>query len=146
MALNIQKCLNAALMPAAVVIVVGIVLALLGRFVPAAACLVGLPGLLINIAVLAWAGFRVVKEMAMDLVGGAVTGAIAGFVAGLVGGIINIVLMLALGVPGMGTGAAASAAIIGVAAVVGLIAGMVVGLIEGAICGAIGAFVAGMKK
>lgn len=144
MALDIQKCLNAALMPAAVVIVVGIVLALLGRFVPAAACLVGLPGLLINLVVLAWAGFRVVKEMGMDLVGGAVTGAIAGLVAGLVGGIINIVLMLALGVPGMG--AAVGAAVLGVAAVVGLIAGMVIGLVEGAICGAVGAFVAGMKK
>lgn len=150
MALDIKKCFDASLMPAAVLIVVSLVATLLGQFVPALACILGFPILLIQIVVLAWAGYAAVKERRMDLVGGAVTGALAGAIATLVSGIINILLgLIGIGVAVSNVGAVGAGiggAVLGVAAIIGLVIGMVIGAIMGAILGAIGAFIAGMKK
>lgn len=154
MALDLKKCFNAALLPAAVLIVINVVVQLLVAFVPMSACIVGLPVLALNLAILGWAGYSAVKERGMDLVGGAVTGTIAGVIAGLAGGIIGLVLMVigiggalaASGTGGAGAYAATGAAIIGVAAIIGIVMGIVINAVEGAVCGAIGAYIAGMKK
>jgi hypothetical protein len=148
MALDFNKCVNASLMPAAVLIVVGLVSTLAGHFVPTLACLLGLPMLLIELVVLAWAGYVAAKELKMDLVGGAVTGALAGAISAVIGGILNLLLaFVGIGTSGLGAaGVAIDATVLAVAAVIGIVIGLVLGAIMGAIMGAIGAFVAGMKK
>ncbi|MDD5340050.1 MAG: hypothetical protein PHV13_02265 [Candidatus ainarchaeum sp.] len=143
MALDIKKCFDASLMPAAVVIAIGILATLVGRFVPTLACVLGLPVMLAGLIVLAWAGYRAVKEMRMDIIGAAVTGLLAGLIAALVGGIISLLLMIVLGAAGTG---AAGVALFDVVAILGLVIGTVVGAVEGAVCGAVGGFVANMKK
>lgn len=155
--MDLKKAMDAAMIPAAILTVIGIGSAVIGAipFLNVLLCLLGLPILIINIAVLGWSGFRAVKEFGMDLVGGAVVGAIAGLVSALIGGIVGLVLnLLGIGAnmaaSGMGGGDVGGAAIGGavglVGGIVGLVVGVVFGTIFGAILGAAGAFVAGMKK
>ena len=148
--MDFQKSLKVAMMPAGIMIAIGVVSTLLGTFVPLLACIVGLPVLLAQIVVNAWAGYKSVKEAGMDLMGGAVTGAVAGAIAGLVNAIVSFVLSLAgIGVglaTGGGSGAALGGALAAGIGIVAIILAPIFGAIVGLILGAIGAFVAGMKK
>ncbi|MBI5227538.1 hypothetical protein HY988_03030 [Candidatus Micrarchaeota archaeon] len=148
--MDFQKSLKVAMLPAGIMIAIGVVSTLLGTFVPFLVCIVGLPVMLAQIVVNAWAGYKAVKEGGMDLMGGALTGAITGAIAGLVNAIVGFVLSLAgIGV-GLATGGGQGAAIGGAVAagigIIGIIIAPIFGAIIGAILGAIGAFVAGMKK
>ncbi len=185
MALDIKKCFKAALLPAAMIIVIAVILQLVVNFIPTfpcalglpafdgswilidpvilqlavnflptAACFVCLPGLVINLVILAWAGYQVVKEQGMALSGGVVTGAIAGVIAILVNGIVSLMLfVLGIGVyadainrfigPGSSSGAALPSMLENVP--IGLMLAIVFGAIAGAVCGAVGVYIASRK-
>jgi hypothetical protein len=145
MILDLKKCFNAALIPAAVFIVLGLVVSLAAHFVPTLACALGLPVLVIDLVVFGWAGYHAVKEQGMDVEGGAVTGAIAGFVAALIGGILDYALGF-LGLVNTGIATSSLGMMIGIAVIAGLVLSVVIDTILGAIMGAIGAYAADMKK
>jgi hypothetical protein len=147
--MDLKKAMDAAMIPAAILTAIGIVSALIGAIpvLNMLLCILGLPILIVNLAVLGWSGFRAVKEYGMDLVGGAVVGAMAGLASALIGGIVQFLLnMLGLGAAVMGSGDAIGGAVGVVGGIIGLIFGVIFGTIFGAILGAVGAFVAGMKK
>lgn len=147
MALDIGKSLKVATIPIVVLIVLGIASNLVS-LIPFLGCIVGIPILVVSMAVLGWAGFKAAKEAGMDLVGGAVTGGLAGLISGIVNGIIGFVLS----VLGIGVGMAMGGSDVGGAALgagfvlIGVVVGVVFSLVLGLVMGAIGAFVAGMKK
>ncbi len=155
--MDMKKIMDAAMIPAVILSVIGVASAIIGAipFLNVLLCLLGLPLLIVNIAVLGWAGFRGVKNYGLDLVGGALAGALAGLISAVIGGVVGLVLnLLGMGAnvaaSGMGGGDLGGAAIGGavgiVGGIIGLVVGVVFGTIFGAILGAIGAFVAGMNK
>jgi hypothetical protein len=137
MALDIEKCIKAALLPVAALVVLEIVYLLVKAASPLGFFLLVLADLLI----LAWAGYRVVKKQGMDFIGGTVTGVITGIVAG------PVFMVVALIFPSSGLADAGwpGIAIAGVV-LVAAITGAVLGAILGGVMGATGAFVAGKKK
>ena len=149
MAFDIGKSLKVAMIPIVILIAIGIFSTIIGMIpvLNMLLCIVGLPLAIIGWVVIAWSGYKAVKEAQMDLVGGAITGGLAALISGVVNGLISFVLnILGVGV-GVATGgdvggAAFSAGIGAVALVIGIVVGTIIGLI----LGAIGAFVAGMKK
>lgn len=150
MAIDIGKSIKVATIPIVILVVIGVVSNVIGA-IPVLnflLCLIGIPLTLISWAVLAWSGYKAVKEAQMDLVGGAVTGALAGAIAGLVNAIVGFLFSLL----GLGAGLALGGedgvgAAVGVGfGIVAVIIAPIVGAITGAIFGVIGAFVAGMKK
>lgn len=149
MALDIGKSLKVAMIPIVILIAIGIFSTVVGAIpvLNMLMCVVGIPLTIVGWVVLAWSGFKAVKEAQMDLVGGAVTGALAGFVSGLVNGVVAFVFnMLGMGV-GVATGGDVGGAAIGAGfGAVVIVAGIVGGTVIGLVLGAIGAFVAGMKK
>ncbi|HSB47709.1 MAG TPA: hypothetical protein VLD37_06885 [Candidatus Bilamarchaeum sp.] len=150
MSLDFGKCFKVAMIPIAILVAIGIFQNVVGLipFVNLILCFIGPLLALVSLAVLAWSGYKAVKEAGMDLVGGAVTGAVAGAVSSLVNAIIGFVL----GLVGVGAGLATGGndtvgAAIGVGfGIVGIIIAPIIGAMVGAVLGAIGAFVAGMKK
>jgi hypothetical protein len=141
---SLRKCLDAALLPAATIIVIASILQAIAVFMPSAADFLVLPVLIIDLIILAWAGYRAAKMQGMDFSGGVVTGAIAGVISGLVDGIINAVLTV-LGVTGANT-ATDGTLVLAVAIILAIIASLLIGAVGGAVCGAVGARIAGMKK
>ena len=154
MALNIGKCFNAALLPSIVLIIIAIIMQLIVDFAPSATTvwINGSPQLLVEMVILAWAGYRVVKEQGMDLFGGAVTGAIAGIISSFVSGIIHLLLVV-LGISAgninptiSGYGADMVSIIIMLAFVLAVALITILGAVEGAVGGVIGAFIAIMNS
>ncbi len=157
MAFDLGKAFKVALIPAVLVMVLGIIstgLSFVLNIVPFLGlimCAIG-PGILLLQAIcLGWAGFKATKEAQMDLIGGALSGGIAGFVSSVVLGVISAVLtVLGIGASVMGSdslgGAAIGAGLGIVAIVIALVAGIVFWTVVGLVMGAIGSFVAGMKK
>ncbi len=157
MAIDIQKSFKVAIIPIAALIGIGIVREIvfvaIGAipFLGLILCAIGPLFGLLSLLVLAWAGYKSVKEAQMDIVGGAVTGAIAGVIGGIVDAVINFAFValglgagLATGGDMVGAGIGAAIGVIGL--IIGLVFAVFVGLVMGAIFGAAGAFVAGMKK
>ena len=158
MKLDFGKMLKVATIPIVILIVVSLIKTFIGFvatiFPPVGFALCALIPLttLISIVVLAWAGFKAVKEAQMDIIGGALTGGLTSFVAGVVGGMIGLVINMAgIGVGLAGSNSIGSAAIgVGMNAVGGvfnLIISVVTWTVFGLVLGAVGAFVAqNMKK
>ncbi len=146
--MDFKKSLDAAMIPAAVLIAISVASSLIGA-VPVLnvlLCILGLPLFVVNLAVLGWSGYRAVKEYSLDLVGGALTGGIAGFASALIGGIFSLILtFVGLSASAALTGDVGDAALGGVFGVIGLAMGVVFGTILGLVLGAVGAFVAGQK-
>lgn len=150
---DIGKSINAALLPAVILIALGIVSNVIGAIpiLNFLLCIIGIPLFIVNLAILGWSGFRAVKKYGMDLVGGAITGALAGGVSGFVNGIIGLILTML----GIGAGAAMGGGDLGglamgagfelIAGIISIVVGLIFGLILGAILGAAGAFVAQKK-
>ena len=141
----LRKCLNAALLPAAAMIVIAVILQAVAISMPSVADFLVLPVLAIDLILLAWTGYRVVKGQGLDLRGGVLAGAIAGAIASLVDGIINIALAM-LGIEVGVQAATVGTAVLVIAAVLALVVSVIIGAIEGAVCGAIGAYVASRTK
>ncbi|VVB98562.1 Uncharacterised protein [uncultured archaeon] len=145
--MDIGKSLNLALIPAAGLIVLGLVQIGIG-LIPAVggvlSCLTGSVGLVIQIAIVGWAGYNAVKSGGLDMMGAALTGAIAAIVGGLVVGIISIALvMLNIGAAGAAAGIGTG---VGIAIILGAIAvGVVINAIIGAVVGAVGGLIAARK-
>ncbi|MCI0503689.1 hypothetical protein L0Y65_03170 [Candidatus Micrarchaeota archaeon] len=157
MAFDIGKALKTALIPAVLVIILGIISQGIGfilgivPFLSVIMCAIGPGIMLLQVICLAWAGFKAVKEAQMDLVGGALSGGIAGVISSVVLGVISAVLaVLGIGANVVGSdslgGAAIGAGIGIVAIVIGLVVGIIFWTVVGLVMGAIGSFVAGMKK
>jgi hypothetical protein len=150
LAFDIGKALKVATIP----IVILVAIELFSKIIMAIPllnmlmCVVGVPLFIASLVVLAWAGFKAVKEAQMDIIGGALAGGIAGFVSSLIGGIVGLVLsMLGIGAGvALGNNDVGGAAIDAGMNVVGVIIGIGIGTVMGLIFGAVGAFVAGMKK
>jgi hypothetical protein len=149
LAFDIGKSFKVAMIPIVILIAIEVFSKVIGAIpvLNMLMCVAGIPLLLLGWAVLAWAGFKAVKEAQMDLVGGAITGGLAGLVSSVVGGLLSLVLgMLGMGAD-VATGGDMGNAAIGMGlGVVGVIVGVALGTIFGLVLGAIGAFVAGMKK
>lgn len=150
MAIDIGKSLKVGTIPIVILVVIGVVSNVIGA-IPVLnflLCLIGIPLTIVSWGVLAWSGYKSVKEAGMDVVGGAVTGALVGAISGLVNAIVGFLLSLL----GIGAGLAMGGedgvgAAVGVGfGIVGIVVAPIVGAVIGAIFGAIGAFVAGMKK
>ncbi len=159
MAIDLGKSFKVATIPIAAAVGVHILNLIINMVIGAIpvlgliVCVIGPLFGLIGLAILAWAGYKSVKEAQMDLTGGAVTGA----VTGVVGGVINAVISFAFLALGLGAslatsggsnmlGAGIGAAIGIVAFIISLVLAVIFGVIIGGICGAIGAYIAGMKK
>lgn len=149
MGIDIGKSLKVAMIPIIILVGIGIFSAVIGAIpiLNFLLCIIGIPLMIVQWVVLAWSGYKSVKEAQMDLVGAVVTGALAGTISGLVNGIIGFVLaILGVGV-GVATGGSVGGAAFGIiGGLLGVVGGLIFGLIFGAVFGAIGGFVAGMKK
>jgi hypothetical protein len=147
--MDFKKIINAAMIPAGILIVISVGSTVVGAIplLNFLLCCLGIPIILANIAVLGWSGYRAVKELGLDLIGGALTGGLAGFAGALVGGIVSFIFnMIGFGASAALGGDVADAAIGGAVGIVGIVIGIFVGTVLGLVLGAIGAFVAGMKK
>jgi hypothetical protein len=150
LALDIGKALKVAMIPIVILVAIELFSKIVGAipFANMLMCVLGLPLLLVSWVVLAWAGFKAVKEAQMDLVGGAIAGGLAGLISSVIGGIVGLVLSML----GIGAGVALGSNDVGGAAIgvglniVGVVIGIVLGTVFGLVFGAVGAFVAGMKK
>jgi hypothetical protein len=149
LALDIGKALKVATIPIVILIAIEVFSKVIGAIplLNLLLCVTGIPLLVVSWIVMAWAGFKAVKEAQMDLLGGAVAGGLAGFISSVVGGVIGIVLqLLGVGV-GVATGGDLGGAALGMGfGVVFVVVGIAIGTISGLVLGAIGAVVAGMKK
>lgn len=152
LAIDINKSLKVAMVPTLVLIAMGVFSSVVG-LIPVLnfiVCVLGLPLIIVGWLVLAWAGFKAVKEAKMDLLGGAVTGALAGAISSFINALISFLLDML----GIGVAAAAGGGMLGEVAgsisfgagVAGLFIAPVVGAIIGLVCGAIGAFAAANLK
>jgi hypothetical protein len=156
MALDINKCVKAAKLPAAPiillsVIMVAILLAMAATVLPfifgiimLILCAIAIP------LVLAWAGFRAVKEYGMDIAGAALTGVMTGLGSALAFAIIlilgSVIDLLQLSASLDSGKLTETIAVIGLAVALAIMVAIAVGVVMGAIMGAAGAFVAQMKK
>ncbi|MFH0927382.1 MAG: hypothetical protein V1822_02275, partial [Candidatus Micrarchaeota archaeon] len=105
--MEFNKILEAAKLPAAILIGIGILGSLLAIIPGVGLAIGGLLGLLsffvLTPAILAWSGYQYAKKGKKDdYVGGAAVGALTGVIAAVVGGVISIVLVM------LGFGAALS--------------------------------------
>jgi len=147
--MDFKKIINAAMIPAGILIAISVGSTVIGAIpvLSVLLCCLGLPILIVNAAVLGWAGYEAVKKHGLDLVGGVLTGGLAGFAGALVGGIISFVFgMIGFGADVAMGGDVGNAALGGAGGVFVIIIGIATGTVLGLILGAIGAFVAGMKK
>lgn len=154
--MDFKKIVDAALIPLAIITIIGVAGEIIGSFpfLGLLLCLLGLPILIVNLAVLGWSGFRAVKDFGMDLVGGTIVGTLTGLVSFLIIGLVGFILnMLGFGASmaagGYG-GSMAATAVVGAFSVIGgiisIIGRVAFGTIAGAVFGAIGAFIAQNKK
>jgi len=142
--IDIGKSVKAATIPLALFIVINAVAIILGTFVPTVACILGIPILIVNAAIVGWAGYKAAKEQSLDIVGAAVSGVIVGTVGaianGIVGLIVGFISSMVSGTGALGIG------ILLAGTVVGIVIWVVIGIIGGAILGAIGFLVASNMK
>jgi hypothetical protein len=148
--IDIGKSLKVAVIPIVILIAIGVFSAVVGSIpvINLLTCITGIPLLLVSWAVLAWSGYKSVKEAQMDIVGGLITGLLAGGISGLVSSIVYFVMgILGIGASvALGSGDGATAALgVGIG-IFGIAWGIGMGILQGAVLGAIGAFVAGMHK
>ncbi len=142
-AIDVKKCLYSAFLPAAILIVVGFINHFLNQTFPSAGYLIGAPTWIFTIIVLAWSGYRVVKEQGMDFKGGTITGMLAGSIDLLVsGGIVGMVMAYS----SHNLNNAKEIAVFGLSVMLMIVIAVIFGAVLGAVCGAIGAYIAGMKK
>ncbi|MBI5223857.1 hypothetical protein HY990_05545 [Candidatus Micrarchaeota archaeon] len=144
MLFDLQKIMKVGMIPAAALVGIAVVSQVMLRLVPFLACIVGLPLTLVNLVLLAWVGFKAVKEEGMTLVDAAIAGAVVGAVTSLISAIVSFAFLMLGGA--LGGSDAIDTAITGTIGIVGILLAPVVGAVMGAILSAIGAFVAGMKK
>jgi hypothetical protein len=140
--MDIGKSFKAAMIPLVIFVVLNAVAIVLGTFVPAVACVTGIPVLIINAVIVGWAGFKAAKEEGLDIVGAALSGLIVGTVGAIVNGIVGLVV----GVVSSLSMISATIGYILVGAIVGMVIWIVVGIVGGAILGAIGFLVADNMK
>ncbi|MFH1521282.1 MAG: hypothetical protein ABID61_06565 [Candidatus Micrarchaeota archaeon] len=153
--MDFGKCMNAALLPIVAAVILGIAGTIISNIpvVNFLMCCVGIPMMIVNVAILGWAGFNAGKA-GQEIVGGVVAGGIAGAVSSMINGIINLVLSTILTVVLVGGVSAfgASVDIVGVLlnallnGIVSIIIGFGFWVVIGLIAGAIGAFAASQMK
>ncbi|MEK6982165.1 MAG: hypothetical protein AABX38_04505 [Candidatus Micrarchaeota archaeon] len=158
---DIGKSINASLLPTTVYVILGIVVELLEKipFLIGAVlgCLLIVPKIIIGPLILAWAGYKAVKEKGSDLVGAALAGAFSGAtgltivaIAAFIMQILGIIpAAIAAGAPetaGEGMMTFTSGIFGGVVGVFAIGFYLVTGILLGAIMGAIGGIIAGQKS
>ncbi len=122
-----------AVFPIVVMVILGLIDSLTDVFAPSLAETVGIIVLILDLAVLGWAGFKVAKE------GGTLTdSAVTGLIAGAVSFFISIILSIALGVDIPPTDTPGLIAL--------TIVGVILGAVFGVIFGAAGGFLGGKMK
>lgn len=147
--MDFAKMFEAAKLPAAILIGIGILGAIIS-IIPGIGMIIGgmlavLSFFVLTPIILAWSGYMHAKKDGADLLGGAVVGGMVGVIVAAVNGVVSIVFtMLGFGAAITGGSDAMAGAAIGaismIAMVIGLFAGIVIMFIEGLFFGAIGSF------
>ncbi len=148
--MNLGKGFGAAKIPVIVILALAILSSLLS-VIPVVgatlACIIGLPMLMINIALYLWLGFLIYKAK-LEIVDAALVGGLTAVIVAIVSGVISLVVnMLGLGV-GMAAGTTdAFGAMFGAGvSVIALVVGAVVGFFVGLVLAVIGYFIGSVLK
>ncbi len=142
--IDVGKSLKAATVPLAIFVAIGVFASAIGYFV-STLWFIGLLVPPVNAVLVAWAGYKAVKEQGLGILGGAISGLIVGTVGAVVNGIAGTALAF-ISYSLYEVGAAFTVAAILMGAFVGIAFWVVIGIVGGPILGAVGAYVAGMKK
>jgi len=145
--MDFKKITKAALIPAAAMIVLGIistVIAILLRGNLMISFMLGLGFLALNFLIAAYGGYRAVKQYGLDLIGAVLTGALSYGAAGIVNGTLSLILLIS----GLTPLTASASSVEGgmtfmiIGGLIGLVIGFFIAIVLGAVLGLIGGFVA----
>jgi hypothetical protein len=144
--LEIKKIFNDALIPMAILIVLGIIRIFVSLWASSFTMILTVLLLIIGAGILVLAGYRAVKDEGEDMAGGATKAAIAASISTLVLGVIELALTV-IGITLSGTfeSILSGSPVFNVSFVIGLIIMILICMVIGAILGAIGVFIAKRK-